>query len=81
MNRSRYKQTILLLAILVLPTAVIALLGWRDFNRELAQELRDDEERMKIEVRQDLLQKLERHKLQEISGAPSDPAVVLVAKV
>jgi signal transduction histidine kinase/tetratricopeptide (TPR) repeat protein len=81
MSRYRYKQTLLILAILILPSVAIGLLGWRDFTREREKQLRDAEERTEAYVRQTLLQVLERIKLQEISGAPSDPAVVLVASV
>src|SRR5262249_39628782 len=80
MSQYRYKQTLLLLAILILPSVAIGLLGWRDFTREREKQLRDAEERTKIDIRQTLLQVLERIKLQEISGAPSDPAVVLVLR-
>ena len=79
MSKYRYKRTVLLLAILILPSLVIALLGWRDFTREHENQLRDAEEHTKTEVHQELMQTLERIKLQEISGAPNDPAVALVA--
>jgi hypothetical protein len=80
MNK-HYKPMFLLLATLMLPSLAIALLGWRDFTREREKQLKDAEAGTKSEVRQQLLQTLERIKLQEISGAPSDPAVVFTASV
>src|SRR5215470_9148818 len=71
----------LLLAILMLPSLAIAWLGWKDFTREREKQLMDAEEATKNEVRQQLLQTLERIKLQEISGATADPAVVFTGSV
>src|SRR5262245_23941142 len=81
MNKHRYKPMFLLLATLMLPSLAIGLLGWRDFTREREKQLKDAQERTRSDVRQELLQSLERSKLEEISGAASDPAVVLVASV
>jgi signal transduction histidine kinase len=77
----RYKQTILFVLILVVPCVAIALLGWRDFNRDRDKRVKDAEDRQTSEVRSNLLQTLQQVKLQEISGAPSKHAVALVAVV
>ena len=69
----RYKQTILFVLILVVPCVAIALLGWRDFNRDRDKRVKDAEDRQTSEVRSNLLQTLQQVKLQEISGAPSGP--------
>ena len=84
MNRVRYKPIFLFVVALVLPSVVIAVLGVRNFaqERELAEKrLTDAEKHATAEIRQRVLERLERTKLQEIAEAPAftDPAVVLVA--
>jgi hypothetical protein len=80
MNK-HYKSMSLLLAILLLPSLAIAWLAWKDFTRDHEKQLKDVRESTRSEVRQQLLQTLERIKLQEISGAPSAPAVVFSASI
>lgn len=74
-------QTVLLLAILIVPSLAIIPLGLNDFRREDEKRLKDVEEHTRIEVHQELLQAFERIKLEEISGADSHQAVMLVAAV
>jgi signal transduction histidine kinase len=81
MMNKQYKPMFLLLSTLMLPSLAIAWLGWKDFTREREKQLNDAEVSTKNEVRQQLLQNLERIKLQEISGAPADPSVVFTASV
>ena len=86
MSRVRYKPLFLFVVALILPSVVIVVLGWRNFaqERELAEKrLMDAEKHATAEIRQRVLERLERIKLQEIVEAPtfSDPAVVLIGWV
>src|SRR5262245_26833815 len=92
MDRSRYKPLFLFSAALILPSIVIGVLAWKNVtqDRELGEKRRmEAEKRTLAGIRQNVLARLERIKLQEITtaspattasttGAYSDPAVLLV---
>jgi signal transduction histidine kinase len=84
------RQLILFLAALMLPSAVIAALGWRIIaqDREIAaRRLADDLARTKEEISRAVLARLDQFKLQLIAGtaqdgvppAPHDPIVIFTA--
>lgn len=87
------RQVLLFLLAIILPCSVLVTLGLRMMSqeRELAEKrLAEDQHRRLSEVRQELLARLERIKLQEVSslttqaraaqaGSYQNPAVVLVA--
>src|SRR5688572_18318414 len=85
---SRYRQLVLLLVALVLPSLAAVALGLRTIaqERELAEKrLGDRRQQTVTQIRKDLLARLDRIKLQEISvevrsqaAGYSDPAVVIV---
>src|SRR5438105_4385637 len=77
MKRFRYKQSLLFLVALILPNIVIAVLGWSNARqeRELAdQRWMDTEKQTVAAIRQEVLARLERIKVQEIAAAPASPA-------
>src|SRR5262252_8834878 len=88
MNHSRrYWQFILFLTVLVLPSLLVAWLGWKNVTLDSQNRLRDAEtnaeaahKRARADIARDIWDKLENIKLQE-SGANeiSDPAVRFVA--
>jgi signal transduction histidine kinase len=93
MGRRRYRQLFLFLAVLILPSVMIAVQGWRLSAQE--QELakthsEDNRKRTAAEIGQEIVTRLERIKTQEILNVPgtpsprdrySDPAVVAVGWV
>jgi signal transduction histidine kinase len=94
MGRFRYRQLLLFLAALILPSIAIVTLGWKIIaqQRELDEKrLAEAEKRMVADVRQSLISRLNQIKLQELTATPaaptpragnySDPAVMVVGWV
>jgi signal transduction histidine kinase len=87
-THGRYRQLVLFLIALILPSLAVVALGLRTIaqERELSQRrLVEAQQRAVTQVRQDLLARLDRIQLQEISAAEksraegySDPAVAIV---
>jgi hypothetical protein len=84
MGRYRYRQLFLFLLALTLPSSAIIGLGWLTITqeRELSEKrAADAQKQMLADIRQDLRAQLDRIKLQEITSAYSDPAVLFVGSV
>jgi hypothetical protein len=93
MSRRRYRQLFLFLAVLILPSVMIAVQGWRlsEQERELARtRLEEIQKRTAAEIGQEIVTRLERIKTQEMANVPGtptrlnnplDPAVVAVGWV
>jgi signal transduction histidine kinase len=84
MGRYRYRQLFLFLLALIFPSSAIIGLGWLTIaqERELSEKrAADAQKQMLADIRQDLHAQLDRIKLQEITAAYSDPAVILVGSV
>src|SRR6185369_2191834 len=84
MGRYRYRQLFLFLLALIFPSSAIIGLGWLTISqeRELSEKRAIDAQKQLIaDIRQDLRAQLDRIKLQEITSAYSDPAVILVGSV
>jgi hypothetical protein len=93
MGARRYRQLFLFLAVLILPSVMIAVQGWRLSvqERELARTaLERIRKRTAADIGQDIVTRLERIKSQEMRNVPgtpmrlnnpSDPAVVAVGWV
>src|SRR5262245_2870699 len=79
--RSRYRQLFLFLIALIIPSLAGIVLGLRMVTqeRELGEKRLVDAQRRSVsEIRQEMLARLERIKVQAVSGN-SDPSIALVA--
>src|SRR5688572_4569127 len=93
MGRRRYRQLFLFLAVLILPSVMIAVQGWRlsAQEKELAKaRLDEDRKRTAAEIGQEIVTRLALIKQQEMANVPgtpaardrySDPAIVAVGWV
>ena len=91
MGRRRYRQLFLFLAVLILPSVMIAVQGWRlsAQEQELAKaRLEEDRKRTAAEIGQKIVTRLERIKTQEMANVPGtavardrDPAIAAVGWV
>ena len=87
-THNRYRQLILLLIALILPSLAAVVLGWRTIvqERELSEKRRVETRQQAVtQIRKDLLARLERITFQEVSAAAQseaeayrDPAVAIV---
>jgi signal transduction histidine kinase len=88
-RRRRYWHLILFLGALVLPSVLVAWLGWRNVTLDRQNRLRDAQasaadasRRARADIARDLWERLESIKVQAIeNGGPPDPAVRFVAWV
>jgi signal transduction histidine kinase len=85
MGRRRYRQLVLFLAVLIFPSLMIAVQGWRLSvqEQELAKtRLEEIRKRTASEIGQEIVTRLERIKTQEMANVPGrDPSVVAVGWV
>ncbi len=75
-SQSHRRQVVLLFAAVILPCALLVVLSLRMMSqdRELAEKRRADEQRRVVaEIRQQLLGRLERIKLEEVTARAAEP--------